>query len=133
MDAAEPDFLRNAEVGRPAPVEGESRRLTVAERGGRKDAARELGQRACEQGGSRNRGNPEHLVPAERELEVLDGDVPDGRLLLVEVHDSSRFPPQLRRRMRTGVALEEADRDERCDDGGEHDAEQEQRRQPEAQ
>ncbi len=35
--------------------------------------------------------------------------------------------------MRTGIALKEAHGDERRDGGGEHDAEQEQRRQPEAQ
>jgi len=35
--------------------------------------------------------------------------------------------------MGTGVALEEAHGDKRRDDSGEHDADQEQRRQPEAQ
>ena len=54
-------------------------------------------------------------------------------LLLVQLHDPDRLRAQLRGRMRAGVALEEADGDERRDDGREHDAEQEQRRQPEAQ
>ena len=49
MDAAELDFLRNAEIGRAVHVEVESRRLSVPERRGRQDAALEHGQRASEQ------------------------------------------------------------------------------------
>jgi pyruvate dehydrogenase E2 component (dihydrolipoamide acetyltransferase) len=73
------------------------------------------------------------IAVAEGEVEVGDRDVADSRLPLVELHDARRLRPQLGGSLPARVVLEEAHGNERRDDGRQHDAEEEQRRQPEAQ
>src|SRR5262249_39112224 len=98
-----------------------------------RNTARQGGHRPREQTCPGNSWHPKDLVAAEGELEFADRDVPGPRLMLVELADSRGIAPQLRGRVCAGVALEEADGDERRHGGGEHDAEHEQRREPEAQ
>ena len=78
---------------------------------------------------------------AGRELERLGREVGRRRSLLggakrrvaVQPRDPDRLPPELLVRLVARVALEELHGDRRRDDAGDHDAEQEERGEPEAQ
>ena len=94
------------------------------------DVDRLLGQgrERLEQPSAGERRDEEDLVAADRALEARPVHGGGPGLARVQLHDSDRLSPQLVDRMRSGIALEEPDRDQRRDEPGEDDAEQEQRR-----
>ena len=118
----------DGEVVLALPPEVDRRRPIRIERAHVDRSLGELRQPLVREHRTRERGDPEHSVTAECANELPVGDGLRARLARVELHDAHGFGSQLVDGARPRVALEETNRDERGDDAGEHDAEQEERR-----